>query len=254
MGYQQFGDIFIFNKISKKEALKVMKEFPRVRTICSRTGRITGKLRKPRVKVVISRVKKGKTIAIHLEDGILYKIDVAKLMFSQGNMFERHRIAKLAKKNEIIVDMFAGIGYFTLPLAKHVKKVYAIELNPVSYRYLLENIKLNRLSNVEAIKGDCAKIIPKLKIKADRISMGFLPSPLKYLDKAFKISKDGTLIHYSCLVQRNQKEKEINEITSKIDSIASQNNFKAKLINAAKVKSFSPGLEHYVLDIILRAV
>lgn len=251
MSYQQIGDIFVFNKISRKEALRFMKKFPRIRTICVRTGRIKGKLRKPQLKVVVSRAKKDKTIAIHLEDGIYYKIDVTKLMFSQGNMYERHRIAKIAKQNEIVVDMFAGIGYFTLPLAKKVKIVYAIELNPVSYHYLNENIKLNKLKNVEAMKGDCAKIVSRLKIKADRIMMGFLPSPSKYLASAFNISKNGTIIHYSCLISRHDRDNEIKVLVNQINLTASQSNFKAKLIKAVKVKEFSSAQEHYVLDIVL---
>lgn len=244
MKYQQIGDIFIFNKISKKEALDYMRKFKRVRTICSRTGRISGNLRKPQLKVVLSRVKKDKTIAIHLEDGIRYKIDVAKLMFSKGNMLERHRIAKLAKSKEIVLDMFAGIGYFSLPLAKKVKKVYSIELNPVSYHYLNENIRINRIGNIESIKGNCAEIVPRLKIKADRILMGYLPSPYKYLGAAFKGSKKGTVIHYHCLADRNNAEDELKKLLEKINKI-----HKVKLIRAVKVKEFSPGKNHYTLDL-----
>ena len=244
MKYQQFGDIFIFNRISKKEALVYMKKFKRVRTICARIGRISGKLRKPQLKVVLSRVKKDRTIAIHLEDGIRYKIDVAKLMFSKGNMVERHRIAKLAKSNEVVLDMFAGIGYFSLPLAKKVKKVYSIELNPISYHYLNENIRINRIINIEAIRGNCAEIVPRLKIKADRIMMGYLPSPFRYLGAAFGAAHKGTVIHYHCLADRNNAEDELKKLLEKINRT-----HKVKLIRAVKVKEFSPGKLHYTLDL-----
>jgi len=244
MKYQQIGDIFVFKKISKKEAREFMKKFARVKTICARTGKIKGKLRKPQVKVVVSRAKKDKTIAIHLEDGIRYKIDVSKLMFSKGNMTERHRIARLAKPNEIVLDMFAGIGYFSLPLAKKVKKVYSIELNPVSYKYLLENIKLNKLNNIGAIKGDCAEIVPRLKIKADRIMMGYLPSPFKYVSAAFRAARKGAVIHYHCLADRNNAGNEIKKLLGRINKI-----HKVKLLDSVMVKEFSPGKDHYVLDL-----
>lgn len=253
MKYQQIGGILIFNKLNKAQASEFLQKFACVKTICIRTGKIKGRLRKPQLKILASRVKSRKTETIHKENGILYKIDVAKLMFAKGNINERHRIAKLAGKNETVVDMFAGIGYFSLHLAKRVKKVYSIELNPVSYHYLNENIRLNRLDNIHAIKGDCAKIVPRLakQIKADRIMMGYLPSPFRYLKAAFKIAKNNTVIHYSCLISRHDKEKNIESTMTKINSVASKHKFRAKLADAVFVKSFSPSKEHYVLDIVL---
>lgn len=246
MKYQQIGNIAIFNNIDKRKAQEFLKKFHNIKTVCIKKGSIKGKFRKPQIKVVASRAKKNKTITIHKENGILYKIDVSKLMFAKGNINERHRLAKLAKKNETVIDMFAGIGYFTLPLAKKVEKVYAIELNPVSYHYLLENIKLNKLRNVIAFHGNCSSVVPKLKVKADRIVMGFLPSPFKYLRAAFTACKKGTVIHYSCLIKRGNEKRDIAELVNKINNIK-----KVKLLNAAKVKSYSPSKEHYVLDLKL---
>lgn len=241
MRYQQIGDILIFNKISKKEAKRFLKKFPRIKTICIRTGKIKSQLRKPQIKVIISKAKNKKTETIHKESGILYKIDVKKVMFAKGNINERHRIAKIARKDEIVLDMFAGIGYFSLPLAKKVSKVYSIELNPKSYKFLIENIKLNKINNIKAIKADCSKVIPKLNIKVDRIIMGFLPSPFKFFNTAFKAAKKDTIIHYSCLIERKNKNKKIKDLVERIT--------KVKLLRSVKVKSYSPRLDHYVLDL-----
>lgn len=246
MNYQQIGDIAIFNKISRQEANKFLEKFPRFKTVCTRKGKIYGYYRRPQIQVVLSRAKKDKTITIHKEQGILYKLDVAKLMFAKGNINERHRIAKIARPNETIIDMFAGIGYFSLPLAKKVRRVYAIELNPVSYQYLKENVKINHLNNIIAIEGDCSKIVPRLKVKADRIMMGFLPSSFKHLKAAKAIAKKGTIIHYSCLINRHDQKAGINRLVDNINKIV-----KVKLLKAVDVKSFSPALEHYVLDLLV---
>ena len=245
MRYQQIGDILIFNKINKKEVREFLKRFPKIKTICMKTGKIKGKLRKPQIKIITSRVKRRKTETIHKESGIFYKLDVRKVMFAKGNVNERHRISKIAKKNETVLDMFAGIGYFSLPLAKKVKKVYAIELNPEAYKFLIENIRLNKVKNINAIKGDCSKIIPGLKIKADRIIMGYLPSPCKYLISAFKAAKKGTIVHYSCLISRKNSEKDIEKLISDIKIK------KIKLMKAVRVKAYNPALDHYVLDLKL---
>ncbi|UZE94337.1 MAG: DNA cytosine methyltransferase [Candidatus Pacearchaeota archaeon] len=245
MGYQQIGNIAIFNKITKKEAEKFLKKFPKIKTICIRIGKIKGKLRKPQIKVILSRAKTKKTETIHKESGILYKLDIKKVMFAKGNINERHRIAKISRKNDIVIDMFAGIGYFSLPLTKKVNNVYSIELNPQAYRYLVQNIKLNKIKNIKAIRGDCQKIVPRLEIKADRIIMGYLPSPFPYLKISFKVAKKGTIIHYSCLILRKNPKQEIKKLVEKISRIK-----KVKLIKAVRVKSYSPSLDHYVLDLI----
>ncbi len=61
-------------------------------------------------------------------------------MFSSGNMNERIRMSNISKPNEVVVDLFAGIGYFTLPIAVYSKpkKIYACEKNPISYDFFVK--------------------------------------------------------------------------------------------------------------------
>lgn len=51
----------------------------------------------------------------HRENGILYSFDATKCMFSWGNLSEKLRMGNMACENEVVVDLFAGIGYFVLP-------------------------------------------------------------------------------------------------------------------------------------------
>ncbi len=80
---------------------------------------------------------------------VFFKLDLAKVMWSKGNNNERIRIARLVEDDEIVLDMFAGIEYFSVPIAKfsNAKQVIPIEINPNSYFYSNENIKLNKLTN-----------------------------------------------------------------------------------------------------------
>src|SRR3989338_4297091 len=145
-GFQRIGDIIILNLkkgliIYKSEIGKAVSNiFPNIKTICNRTGEITGEFREPQIEVIYGD-KNTETIVI--ENGCKYKFDAGKIMFAKGNLNERVRIAGLVKKGEIVVDMFAGIGYFTLNIGRagKAKKVYSIEKNPVSFKYLQENIK-----------------------------------------------------------------------------------------------------------------
>lgn len=236
-------------KKKKKICQKILELNKSCKTIYL-ISRIYGQYRKP--KILYQYGDKEKSV-IHREGGILYKLDPSRIMFSKGNFIERKRIIPLVKSGETIVDMFCGVGYFSLGLTKFSKarRVYAIELNPTAYKYLNENIKLNKLDKkkIKAIKGDCTKILPKLKIKADRIIMGYLPDAFPYLDAALRVARKSTIIHYSCLINKNESRKAIDELVSKIGLVASKNRFKVELFEAVLVKSYSPGLDHYVLDL-----
>jgi len=93
------GDILVVNRIVK-------------------LGRISGLKREPDVEVIIGEG----TETVHRENKCGFKLDVSKIMWSKGNTTERKRMSLLPEDGEIIVDMFAGIGYFSIPMAVHSNK------------------------------------------------------------------------------------------------------------------------------------
>ena len=146
-GFDRIGHVVVLNLpqelISKSEKIaRAMLNIKGVRTVALRTEAIAGRERRPNLKVIAGAQM---TETLHKEHGCVFRLDVAEVMFSAGNVFERARAAKLVQPGEVIVDMFAGVGQFSIPIARHAKprKVYAIELNEVAYRYLRENIRLN---------------------------------------------------------------------------------------------------------------
>ncbi len=258
-GFQQIGDICILNLKSElgqdKELIgkAVLELFPRFETICNKTGNIKGKFRKPQIEIIAGN---NNTETIHLEAGNKFKFDVRKLMFAKGNINERQRLSNEVDKDEIIVDMFAGIGYFSIPIGnKSVKKLYSIELNPEAVKYLKENKKINKLENMEIIEGDNREVIDKLVekgVKADRIVMGYLPPPFEYLDWAFRISKKGTIIHFEDLISEvsdEENKKDVERSFNQIKEYAYKNGKKIKLMKVNRVKNYKPKTGHYVLDL-----
>jgi tRNA wybutosine-synthesizing protein 2 len=248
--YQKIGNIVIVNlnkelwKYDRKIGRIILENIPDTKTVCRRTGFIIGRTRRPQVKVIAGEKNTG---TVHKEHGISYKIDANKIMFSKGNLSERNRLTKLVGRNEVIVDMFAGIGYFSLPLAKYCqpKKVYAIEINPDAYRYLNENMKLNKVEDkVVPILGDCLIEVAKLGRIADRVLMGLLPSSKEYLMDAMKVIKKNGIMHY----HGTAKENEWKQLFDDVKTAAELYGFEVELLKKTKVKSYAPKIYHWVLD------
>lgn len=246
-GYQVVGDVllakFPSSKQKKKIAKAIAKILPNVRAVCE-IKRIGGEFRKPKVALLFSKGKRSLE-TVHIEHGIKFKLDVSKVMFSKGNLAERVRLTSKIKSAETIIDMFAGIGYFSLGVAKAqpTAKIMAIEKNPVAFRYLKENIKLNGINNIVAVRGDCRKA--KIKGKADRVLMGYFPGTQKFLPAAFNFLKSHGVIHYHNIYnEQEMRTKPIDELE------AAANKAGYKIVGFAQhiVKSYAPRVWHVVVD------
>jgi tRNA wybutosine-synthesizing protein 2 len=215
------------------------------KSVLEDVGGVKGEERKPIVRLVWGEKN---TETIHLENGIRYKFDPLKIMFSSGNLSERTRMAKIDCKDEVIVDGFAGIGYFTLPLAKYGKSslIYACELNSLTFSYLEENIKLNGVEHiVKPLLGDYKEVSPEGC--ADRVILGYLKSTSDFLEKTMRVLKEkGGIIYYH---ETCPKEEFPKRPFRKIKTVAHKFNFKAELLKSTKVKSYAPCIFHIVLDV-----
>lgn len=186
---------------------------------------------------------------VHREYGCIFKLDLLRLMFCLGNSFERLRLAGLVGRGEVVVDMFAGVGQFTIPMAalSDPKILYSIEINPEAYKYLLENLRLNRVEDkVQPILGDCRKVVrEKLTGVADRVVMGYFWETVKALPEALKALKpEGGVIHFHELARRGSEEKLVEKVLSEAQRLG----YEVKLLSWRKVKSYSRTRNHVVVD------
>lgn len=242
--WESVGEIIILKldgncREFKEQIGKTYAEVLNANTVCADISGVSGEFRRPNMEILYG----NKTESVRLENGILYDFDVTRVMFASGNTDERMRMRNLDCTDETVVDMFAGIGYFTLPLAKFsgLRKLFACEKNPESYGFLLKNIELNGLKDtIIPMLGD-NRNIPGRRF-ADRILMGYVQTTSAFLPKAMDLIKPGGIIHYHDTFPTGEQEKYVSDAFSKVCD-------DYEISEIREVKSFAPGISHYVADV-----
>ncbi len=247
-GWFILGRVITVKIDSKIEHLKgmigeaLLDIYPRCSTVLLDRG-IEGQFREPNREVIAGLEE---TETVHRENGVVFKLDPMRTMFSPGNLRERMRMGRLGG-GEVIVDMFAGIGYFTLPMAVHSqpKRIVAIEINPVAFGYLVENVRLNHVEDVvQPILGDCARLAPEGV--ADRVVMGYVGTTDQYLDAGMAALVPGGVLHYHQTVPERLYPQMLDRDLAEAAERAGR---PIKIERRARVKKYSPGMLHAVIDV-----
>ncbi len=249
--FDVIGDIGIIEipdeLLAKKELIgKALLEVnPHLKTVARVLSKHIGKFRLRPIEIIAGE---RKTLTIHKESGCSFKVDVAKTYFSPRLSFERMRIARQIRGGEVIGAWFAGVGPFPIIFAKHsrMKKALAIELNPHAYKLLEENIKLNKCEKkVQAILGDVKEVVPKLKIKFDRIVMPLPKGSELFLDEAFQAIKSKGIVHFYQFAPRNEPFK---QVVANIEKAAGEHSREVKIIEKRIVRSVAATKAQVVID------
>ncbi|USG99894.1 class I SAM-dependent methyltransferase family protein [Thermococcus argininiproducens] len=214
-----------------------------IKAVFAKGSKIVGEYR---VRELIHLAGENRTESIHRENGIRLKLDVAKVYFSPRLATERMRIFKKTQDGEIVFDMFAGVGPYSILLAKKAKLVFACDLNPWAIKYLEENKKLNKVENVIPILGDVRKVAGQ--IKADRVIMNLPKFAHQFLKEAMNSVKSGGVIHYYGFSHEKNLFKEHEK---KIKEIAKELGREVKTIDQRKIRPYAPYQFNIAIDFIV---
>jgi tRNA (guanine37-N1)-methyltransferase len=181
----------------------ILKTHKNVKTVLAKAGAISGTYRVREYDFIGGEQR---TQTSHKEFGCQYHVDVAKAYFSPRLSHEHERVASLVRKSETVVDLFAGVGPFSILIAKKnpTVKVYAVDLNPEAVELLKVNVRVNRVENrVLPILGDAREITStKLMGVADRVIMNLPESAIEFVDAACQaIKPEGGIIHFYAFVR-----------------------------------------------------
>lgn len=253
--WKKIGDILIadFSNLGKKdigEVASVYGEILRAKTVLQK-NKINGELRKPKTTEILF----GKDTETEItEYGIKYRLDLSKVMWSPGNTGWRsilegpERVENFYKFDnpKTIIDYFAGIGYFTIQLAKSYPdaNIISIDKNPESIKFLEENLKINDVTNVKVVNDDCRNI----ERKADVIHLGYISNTLEFLDHARKnLNDNGVAIFHEAYNNSwlgFKRRSEWVTIPSNFSKIMMDNGFIVKKFE--RVKFYGPSKSHII--------
>ena len=259
------GDVMLLQAVDgailalDNETLRKMGEAylscPQIRAASVLLERISphGELREPEMQVIAGRPE---TLTRHVEDTVVYWLDPALVMFSSGNgterMHFRHKVRLLPE--ETVVDMFAGIGYFSIPLALSClvrpRRVVSLEKNPNSVRFLRRNVEENGVGAiVEVQEGDNRQVGEAYVGRATRVLMGYIPTPVQFIERAlsFLDPTRGGVIHYHFVATKEESQTMPEEHMR--PELAKLPHFELGTIRVRTVKDFAPQMFHFVADV-----
>jgi len=255
--YDIVGDIAIirvpesFEERSKIIAEAVMQTHKRVKTVWRQARPVSGDFRLRGLEFVLGE---GKTETLHREHGCVFKVDLEKCYFSPRLSYERMRIARQVQPREVILNMFAGVGCYSIVIAKHseAEKIFSIDINPVAIHYMQENIKLNKAEErVIPVQGDAKKVIEeRLQNVADRVLMPLPERAYEYLDYALLTLKPtGGWIHYYDFEHAKKPEDPIEKVKTRVSEKLKKFNVDFEISFQRIVRGVGPNWFQVVLDI-----
>ena len=232
-------------------AKAIMSHHRNVKTVLLQTSPVTGDFRIRHLKHVTG-VKNTKTV--HREFGCLFAVDVEKCYFSPRLSYERMRITKMVEPKETVINMFAGVGCFSLMIAKHIniEKVFSIDVNPMAVLFMRKSIKLNRLyGKVIPLMGDSKDLVSsRLQRMGDRVLLPMPEKALKYLPYALSaLKKKGGWIHYYGFEHATKTENPSEKVKLKVAGTLDSLGVDFELPFMRIVRSIGPNWFQLVADI-----
>jgi tRNA (guanine37-N1)-methyltransferase len=219
-----------------------------IRTVLAKASSVSGAYRTREFTLIAGE---NKTQTVYHEFGCKYYVDLAKVYFSPRLSHERERLASLAKSGETVVDLFAGVGPFSVLMAKTNPnvQVYAVDLNPDAVALLRINVRINRVENrVHPILGDARQLAAtKLKNTADRVIMNLPETAIEFVETACQAIKlKGGIFHFYAFLREPDSTENLKAHFT--EAIVKSGRKVETFLYAKKIRETAPYESQVVLD------
>jgi tRNA (guanine37-N1)-methyltransferase len=226
----------------------ILKAHKQTRTVLAKSGAVAGVYRIRDFEVIAGIAK---TATVHKEYGCVFHVDVAKAYFSPRLSSEHNRVASQVKTGETVVDLFAGVGPFSIQIAKQHEdvQVYAVDVNPEAVDLLKKNVAVNRVATqVVPVLGDARQAVKERLLGiADRIIMNLPETAIEYVDVACDaLRAEGGIIHYYEFTKASKSQE-----TAKVrltEAVSRNNRLVKKVLLAKTIREVAPYTWQVVVD------
>ncbi|MDQ1262540.1 MAG: tRNA (guanine37-N1)-methyltransferase [Euryarchaeota archaeon] len=240
--FEVVGDIaMIEDRDAERVAAALMSTSKSIKTVIAPISDVEGEFRTRRFRHVAGEAR---TVTLHREHGLRYRVDLEGAYFTPRLGTERLRIAGLVRPGDVVLDMFAGVGPFALLLAKKGADVIAIDKNPVAVKYLRENALLNKVNNIEILEGDASEFALHYENRADHVIMNLPHSASEFLLPAMRAAKSNGVVHYYCIAP----EDDLYRDEALIGKAAEEIGAGGEVLYKAIVRSYAPHRSNVVID------
>ena len=235
--FDVFGDIAILGASSQDplaEADAIIKAHKHISSVFQSTAPLAGEFR---IRSLTRLRGEERTRTTYREHGIVYRLDVAEVYFTPRLGTERERITG-GIRSGVVLDMFAGIGPFSILIGKRHPnvKVIAVDKNKSAVQYLRENIRANSAENVYSVFAD-SMMLPVRGESADYVIMNLPHVAQKFLSEAFRVIRDGgTIYYYDITPEDNLYQKSVKTI----QEAAAGAGCMVEVLQERVVRSYSP--------------
>lgn len=134
-------------------------------------------------------------------NNLKYQIDINSFFQVNSNVTSKvfNHIINFIDNDDIVLDLYSGVGTLSILASTKAKYVYGIEVNDYSYRNALDNIILNKISNIEFL---CGKVSDKIDLIKDNFNTIITDPPRSGMDKytisVIKSKLPKKIIYMSC--------------------------------------------------------
>lgn len=247
--YERLGDIVLLDEPDQARAEQAGAAFMRsdlpVKTVVNKASAISGDERVREWDVIAG----DGTETVHREYGYAFALDIASVYFSPRLATERRRVTSQVTPGERVMDMFAGVGPFSIPMADRGATVVAVDVNEHAIQYLRSNIDRNDVEDhIRVIEGDVRELASEYSGWADRIVMNLPHSAHEFLETAVSIAGSECLIHYYDI----QEESDPFGPGERAFQSVAGDEYTVHIEARRVVRSYAPHLANVCLDVRLR--